>query len=630
MAWSERKYEFDEVFSLDRRTVWELLADTDHLNRFIGLFELTPSAPDPESVQPVRKLEGRKYGLSVKWKEYPFEWVRFRSYEVLRVYDSGPFARFRGGIELEDVPGRMVGSTATRVRLYGIFTPSSPLGLAAAALTGKSAMLRTLDYLRAYIRHASEGKGHVLPALKTLKPNRELDRMLLELEARPVRKELIPLLKSTLTESGEDDAAELRPYEWSRRTGCSRQDAVRLFLYATQAGLLDLNWQLLCPTCRSGGSVPTLRELEPVQHCDFCGIPYELELDRYVELVFSVHPRIRKVRRRTYCVGGPGLSPHILVQANLTDGEERVLPIPISPVPVQLRVLRHNHRLRVEGDGSGRRYVLNSRSAWSVEQAADGSGTLAGAAKEDNVPKNMGRSRSAPSGSLRILNDSGRPVTVVLELADWEDRFLTAAKVTAMPEFRSLFSSEVLAPGQQVGIRSIAVLFSDLKNSTSFYAQTGDAHAYGQVRNHFDYMSGWIRRHEGALVKTIGDAVMAVFETAGQALEAALDIQLHLPAYNAHLPEKDRVSVKLGLHEGPAIVVNSNGQLDYFGQTVNMASRIQSFSRGGDILMEEKLASRLRTHRERLEGLGLSREDFTAAMKGLDRELQVVRIGPLE
>jgi class 3 adenylate cyclase len=187
-----------------------------------------------------------------------------------------------------------------------------------------------------------------------------------------------------------------------------------------------------------------------------------------------------------------------------------------------------------------------------------------------------------------------------------------------------MFSSEVLAPGEQVGIDNIALLFSDLQGSTHFYEQVGDAFAYGQVRKHFDFMRYWIERSGGAIVKTIGDAVMAVFETPEQSLQAALGIQSHVGEFNARLAEGQEIVVKIGLHHGPAIAVTSNDVLDYFGRTVNMAARIQSESAGGDIVLSEESMERegvaclLAS-----EGIKLTRE--SVRLKGFDGDVRIVR-----
>lgn len=159
-----------------------------------------------------------------------------------------------------------------------------------------------------------------------------------------------------------------------------------------------------------------------------------------------------------------------------------------------------------------------------------------------------------------------------------------------MQEFRDLFSSEVLAPGQQVGIENVTILFSDLRASTTLYETIGDAHAYGQVNRHFDFLTDWIAKNSGSIVKTIGDAVMAVFHRPEQAVKAALDIQRYIENFNASMDYK--IVIKVGIHTGPAIAVNSNERLDYFGRTVNLAARIQNESRGNDIVISEQCFER--------------------------------------
>jgi adenylate cyclase len=119
--------------------------------------------------------------------------------------------------------------------------------------------------------------------------------------------------------------------------------------------------------------------------------------------------------------------------------------------------------------------------------------------------------------------------------------------------------------------------------------KVGDAQAYGKVRRHFDFMIHWIHLNHGSLVKTIGDAVMAIFERPEHAMQAAIDIQLHVNAFNTTLPGETPIVVKIGLHHGPAIAVNSNERLDYFGRTVNMAARIQGLSHGNDIIINDSI-----------------------------------------
>ena len=126
------------------------------------------------------------------------------------------------------------------------------------------------------------------------------------------------------------------------------------------------------------------------------------------------------------------------------------------------------------------------------------------------------------------------------------------------------------------------MLFTDLKNSTRLYRQIGDATAFGRVMNHFDVLKQAIADEDGALVKTIGDAVMAVFRQPASALRAMLEAQQRLAfPPDGMLP----LTLKAGLHTGPCIAVTLNDRLDYFGSTVNLAARLEGQSTGNDVVI---------------------------------------------
>src|SRR5262249_54058128 len=149
---------------------------------------------------------------------------------------------------------------------------------------------------------------------------------------------------------------------------------------------------------------------------------------------------------------------------------------------------------------------------------------------------------------------------------------LTADRVAALQAFRDLFSDEVLRPGDEVAIRRVTLLFSDLKGSTALYEAMGDAAAYHLVREHFAYLAEIVREHEGGIVKTIGDAVMAAFHDPLRGLQAAIAMQRRVAGFNAR--SRAPIVLKLGLHDGPCIAVTLNDRLDYFGGTVNLAARL--------------------------------------------------------
>jgi class 3 adenylate cyclase len=145
----------------------------------------------------------------------------------------------------------------------------------------------------------------------------------------------------------------------------------------------------------------------------------------------------------------------------------------------------------------------------------------------------------------------------------------------------------VLRPGDQVAISRIAFLFTDIKGSSDLYNRVGDARAYGLVRDHYAVLTRAVREHDGAVVKTIGDAVMAAFTDPADALDAALAIRADIATFNRRIAGEIgpgaadatvAIVVKLGLHCGPCIAVTLNDRLDYFGRTVNLAARLQNES----------------------------------------------------
>ena len=172
-------------------------------------------------------------------------------------------------------------------------------------------------------------------------------------------------------------------------------------------------------------------------------------------------------------------------------------------------------------------------------------------------------------------------------------------------------------------------MFTDLRGSTALYSEIGDAAAYHLVREHFALLAAAVRRHDGAVIKTIGDAIMAAFVTPSAALRSALEIQQAVAGFNPeHGGAAGRASsivIKIGLHEGPCIAVNLNGRLDYFGTTVNMAARLEGESRGGDIVLSQTFAA---DPGVALLLANLPRQVETTALKGFEKPVVFERVMP--
>ncbi|MSR83541.1 MAG: adenylate/guanylate cyclase domain-containing protein [Candidatus Latescibacteria bacterium] len=374
-----------------------------------------------------------------------------------------------------------------------------------------------------------------------------------------------------------------------------RRQVLELCLLSTRVGLLEFEWDLLCPQCR-GAKVrsPSLGGIVPQVHCNTCNIEFAVNFERAVELTFHPNPAIRPVQAGEFCVAGPQTTPHVVVQQLLALGEERV----VSP-----RLEPGNHRLRALGL-SGSQFI---RVAEEGQPQADWQVEAQGWPDDELV--------LAPDATLRFANATGSELLLVRERTAWSDQAVTAAEVTALQRFRDLFAEEALRPGEKISVGSLTVLFTDLCGSTRLYNQIGDAPAFGVVMSHFDVLLRVVAEEEGALVKTIGDAVMAVFRRPVAALRAMLRAQQELAAS----PETEGLQLKVGLHYGPCIAVTLNDRLDYFGSTVNMASRLEHLSKGGDLVISSTVREDPEVAQFLAESGNLRVEPLEAELKGFDQ-----------
>jgi class 3 adenylate cyclase len=158
-----------------------------------------------------------------------------------------------------------------------------------------------------------------------------------------------------------------------------------------------------------------------------------------------------------------------------------------------------------------------------------------------------------------------------------------------VPLFREMFESETLSLRESLNISQVCIMFTDIKGSTELYDRLGDAVAYGLVRDHFDVLFRQVELNHGVIVKTIGDSVMASFRRPADGVAAAMGIRAAFNEFNKQENLRNEVIVKIGLHAGATIMVNLNNRLDYFGQVVNMAARIQGTADGGQIIISSQM-----------------------------------------
>ncbi len=587
-------------FTSPPAAIWPILADTARFNEAAGLprYEVSETLQDDGSVLYEGKL---KRGLiAITWREIPVNWVSGRWFEHRREFYNGP---------LKDLTALLVlhpenGGQGCRAEYTLSATPANLIGrlLLRAGFfenTGK-----TFNTLAADAERYAAGTSAVPFSFKPPPPDQavrqKVAEMVARIEAGPHGHGLAGRLADYLLTAQEADLVHLRPLALARSWQVDERPVIEVCLEAVRAGLLIMRWDLLCPRCRGAKSAtPALDDLPDGAHCPTCNIDYRRDFSRNVELSFSPAPSIRLLGSGEHCLFGPMSTPHVWLQRTLNPGEALTEACALPAGSYRLRTLEAGPESEVElADGAVLPEVVVDED--SVETGAEGR-----------------------AGVATLRNRTARPLTVIVEERRWIRDALTADRVTALQAFRDLFSDQVLRPGDEVAVARIALLFTDLRRSTNLYGRIGDAAAYQLVRDHFAFLAEIVRRHNGAVVKTIGDAVMGAFTAASDALAAGLAVQREIAKFNAagQVP----VTIKLGVHEGPCIAVTLNGRLDYFGTTVNMAARLQGQSDGGDLVVSRIVAEDPQVA-PLLGELDCRQE--TTTLKGFDRPVAFLRVQP--
>lgn len=131
--------------------------------------------------------------------------------------------------------------------------------------------------------------------------------------------------------------------------------------------------------------------------------------------------------------------------------------------------------------------------------------------------------------------------------------------------------------------RTITVMFTDLKGSTTITETEGDLATRMMLKQHNDALKPIIKENKGILVKTMGDGTMSYFEDAQSAVVTAAKFQHAIDDMNMQKKFKIPIFVRIGINTGEGIVEKT----DIYGDVVNVASRFESSANPGEIYISE-------------------------------------------
>ncbi|HEX5078577.1 MAG TPA: DUF5939 domain-containing protein [Geminicoccaceae bacterium] len=475
--------------------------------------------------------------------------------------------------------------------------------------------------------------------MATLVDERMLDERLAQLEAaRPWSPRIVSRLEALIRT--DDDAALFRvnPFTFASKRGLDPGEVVDLFLHAAALGLFEMDWLLICPRCACAvESFARLRAVLRGYRCPECHNEYEAAMDDFIAIYFNVSPQIRAIRHHRPETLDP--FEYMFVFKGVREGR---LPDG-APFLDGVRSALRGTAFLEPGETTRFAFEAAPGALWGFSSDSAAGFALEVGNEPTSEPQHVrltylgtgyqpDRVTLAPGPvALEIDNPtSTRGVLGITQVSPNEeggflafDPYLSGKHLLTSQTFRSLFRSEVVGGAQGLAIRDIALLFTDIRGSTALYQRIGDLNAFQLVQQHFDLLRETTVRHGGAIVKTIGDAVMAAYPDAARAVGAALDMRGAIEHFNQTQPERS-LSLKIGIHHGAAIAVTLNDELDYFGQTVNIASRVQEMADAAEIWISEDVW--------RYPGVTellapYPAEPRTAAFRGIEQPMTVVRIG---
>jgi len=341
-----------------------------------------------------------------------------------------------------------------------------------------------------------------------------LERKLTEMQRLDLRLQHCNRLRDFVLESEDASLYRINIKKLCSVWASDFRPLISLFLWSVKTGLMDLHWDIHCPSCNGvTGHHDGMQGLTSHDHCGFCKKDFECTMDSGVEVTFTINSNIRTV----------------------------------EPPPM------------------------------------------------------------------------GAPST------ETPDQRLNGFEVINSPIFRRYFSKDVLSENESLKVQHVTIMFTDIKGSTKMYETLGDAEAFKIVKQHFDVLENEIQKHQGVIVKTIGDAVMASFGKTAEAIGAAIAVQKEFRKFNDTMKLHEGVSLRIGINMGPALVVTLNNRLDYFGTMVNIAARVEALGDGREIIITKDVFDDLGV-RNTLLSEAKTVEPFSAKLKGISEEQKVVRI----
>jgi hypothetical protein len=547
--------------------LWPLVANTERVNLAIGLPQVEVTDTPDDAGGSIRTARSRVFGMEMAWRELPFDWVKNREHSVCRRYSKGPLETMWNRVELTPREG---GKTELVHEIWMV--PRHIIGRMAASWELSQKIEKNIDRLyrrldASLVAAVADGPGSdpfEPPFEPSAAQKRYAEHIAGQLVEQGFDRRLVEQVIDHVLYQPTKVLETIRPYALADAWGKGRTELLTLFLHAANRGLVHLAWDLVCPRCLAPHETSSaLARIETVGACLPCSTSYARDLRESVELVFRPHAALREATPTTHCAGAPALRPHILVQQTLAAGEARTVEVDLPRGEYRMvasRVLRP--------------FTFSASSAGFVSD-------LAVTVEHDVVDAHPIVVRSGPI-SVTINNTTSHDQVMRIEVASGRPDRVTAAEVMTLPDFRDLFSDEMLAEGEHMTVSRLAFLFLDMVDRGDLLKRRGDAGAWTILRKLDALLDLHLRAHHGTTVPASLDAHIAVFNTSESAVSAALAM--------TRAAKELGEPVRAGVHDGQCIALTRGGRTEYFGTTLHRGATLLDDAPVGGIILSTSVA----------------------------------------
>ncbi len=459
--------------------------------------------------------------------------------------------------------------------------------------------------------------------------------------------EVLKKAEQTIRSTDDWKLTRINPISFAKKNNIDTDESIDFFVHATKVGLFDFAYNLLCPLC--GGIVHTHHKLDQIQnetfHCVVCNFVVPTLLDDQVEVAFELHPSlVEKIKDPFLSLEdyySHFFSPNYIKTPELLTWIKKTI--------FGFYVLEPEMQTEVEvelttGQDIGEMLQIvcidrNAASFFTADETAPNSdsnqivdlletGFLPSEKKvKPGKYKFTINNRSRWRVGIQVITPNSKILKRIYDSYPTKvEPFLTAKMLLNNQSFRDLFRVQRLSADLNLNVKSLTIMFTDLRGSTEMYDQAGDILAYKLVQEHFHILTETVREYKGAIVKTMGDAIMATFSTPMEGLLASLEMLKKIDTMNqTWKSEGYEVGLKVGLNEGSALAVVNDERLDYFGQSVNIAARVQGLASSGEIWISESVWDAPGTQAE-IKKSGYNIEKLSARLKGVGTPATVFKL----